>query len=102
MSGLFEVLNRVFGMKVVEHQGVDTWHGSVRFFDIFDANEKLRGSFYLDLYAREHKRGGAWMDECRVRRINAKGDLQSPVAYLTCNFIALLETSLRYLLTMKW
>ncbi|UPQ87907.1 oligopeptidase A [Vibrio sinaloensis] len=86
VSGLFEVLNRVFGMSVKEREGVDTWHESVRFFDIFDADENLRGSFYLDLYAREHKRGGAWMDECRVRRINASGELQTPVAYLTCNF----------------
>lgn len=86
VSGLFEVLKRVFGMSVEERQGVDTWHESVRFFDIFDADNNLRGSFYLDLYAREHKRGGAWMDECRVRRINAQGELQSPVAYLTCNF----------------
>ena len=86
VSGLFEVLKRVFGMSVQEREGVDTWHESVRFFDIFDADNNLRGSFYLDLYAREHKRGGAWMDECRVRRINAQGELQSPVAYLTCNF----------------
>lgn len=86
VSGLFEVLNRVFGMTVKEREGVDTWHESVRFFDIFDADDKLRGSFYLDLYAREHKRGGAWMDECRVRRINEQGELQTPVAYLTCNF----------------
>ncbi|EEX95550.1 oligopeptidase A [Vibrio orientalis CIP 102891 = ATCC 33934] len=86
VSGLFEVLKRVFGMTVQEREGVDTWHESVRFFDIFDADDKLRGSFYLDLYAREHKRGGAWMDECRVRRINESGELQSPVAYLTCNF----------------
>ncbi|MBY7959084.1 oligopeptidase A [Vibrio fluvialis] len=86
VSGLFEVLNRVFGMEVKERQGVDTWHESVRFFDIFDSEGTLRGSFYLDLYAREHKRGGAWMDECRVRRINGEGELQTPVAYLTCNF----------------
>ncbi|UUM30676.1 oligopeptidase A [Vibrio japonicus] len=86
VSGLFEVLKRVFGMTVKEREGVDTWHESVRFFDIFDSENKLRGSFYLDLYAREHKRGGAWMDECRVRRINGEGELQTPVAYLTCNF----------------
>ncbi|MDH5888617.1 oligopeptidase A [Vibrio splendidus] len=86
VSGLFEVLNRVFGMSVTEREGVDTWHNSVRFFDIFDATGTLRGSFYLDLYAREHKRGGAWMDDCRGRRITQSGDLQTPVAYLTCNF----------------
>ncbi|WP_047048211.1 oligopeptidase A [Vibrio mexicanus] len=86
VSGLFEVLNRVFGMKVEERSGVDTWHESVRFFDIFDAEGQLRGSFYLDLYAREHKRGGAWMDDCRGRRITQSSELQTPVAYLTCNF----------------
>ncbi|MEZ9200776.1 oligopeptidase A [Vibrio splendidus] len=86
VSGLFEVLNRVFGMSVTEREGVDTWHDSVHFFDIFDATGTLRGSFYLDLYAREHKRGGAWMDDCRGRRITQSGELQTPVAYLTCNF----------------
>jgi oligopeptidase A len=86
VSGLFEVLNRVFGMRVEERQDVDTWHPSVRFFDIFDSDNILRGSFYLDLYAREHKRGGAWMDDCRGRRFTAAGELQTPVAYLTCNF----------------
>ncbi|CAM3056873.1 oligopeptidase A [Vibrio mytili] len=86
VSGLFEVLNRVFGMSVKERSGIDTWHESVRFFDIFDAEGALRGSFYLDLYAREHKRGGAWMDDCRGRRITLSGELQTPVAYLTCNF----------------
>ncbi|MDC0612147.1 oligopeptidase A [Vibrio sp.] len=86
VSGLFEVLHRVFGMNVKERKGVETWHESVRFFDILDSNDKLRGSFYLDLYAREHKRGGAWMDDCRGRRVTSDGELQTPVAYLTCNF----------------
>ncbi|WP_337922529.1 oligopeptidase A [Vibrio cholerae] len=86
VNGLFEVLSRLFGMQVKERQGVDVWHESVRFFDIFDAQGTLRGSFYLDLYAREHKRGGAWMDECRVRRTTDSDALQTPVAYLTCNF----------------
>ncbi|SHO55496.1 oligopeptidase A [Vibrio quintilis] len=86
ISGLFEVLKRVFGMTVQELDGVDTWHESVRFYEIYDAQQQLRGSFYLDLYAREHKRGGAWMDDCRGRRITADGTLQTPVAYLTCNF----------------
>ncbi|KDM92400.1 oligopeptidase A [Photobacterium galatheae] len=86
VSGLFEVLKRVFGMTVTEREGVDVWDPSVRFYDIFDASGELRGSFYLDLYAREHKRGGAWMDECIVRRVRQDGSLQRPVAYLTCNF----------------
>ncbi|WP_018691543.1 oligopeptidase A [Algicola sagamiensis] len=86
VSGLFEVMNRLFGLKISEQTGVDTWHPDVRYFNITDAQGNHRGSFYLDLFAREHKRGGAWMDECHVRRINQEGDLQHPVAYLTCNF----------------
>ncbi|MGB2078926.1 MAG: oligopeptidase A, partial [Vibrio sp.] len=86
ISGLFEVISRVFGMSVSEKTGVDVWDPSVKFFEITDKNGQLRGSFYLDLYAREHKRGGAWMDECRVRRVTSEGQLQTPVAYLTCNF----------------
>ncbi|PSU46436.1 oligopeptidase A [Photobacterium frigidiphilum] len=86
VAGLFEVLKRVFGMDVKQREGIEVWDDTVTFYDIFDATGELRGSFYLDLYAREHKRGGAWMDECAVRRICADGSLQTPVAYLTCNF----------------
>ncbi|MFB2886965.1 oligopeptidase A [Aeromonas veronii] len=86
VRGLFEVVKRVFGMKVRERLGIDTWHPDVRFYDIFDADDELRGSFYLDLYAREHKQGGAWMDVCLGRRYRQDGSLQKPVAYLTCNF----------------
>ncbi|MBL0571741.1 oligopeptidase A [Aeromonas hydrophila] len=86
VKGLFEVVKRVFGMKVRERLGLDTWHPDVRFYDIFDAEDELRGSFYLDLYAREHKQGGAWMDVCLGRRYRQDGSLQKPVAYLTCNF----------------
>ncbi|MCS3456997.1 oligopeptidase A [Aeromonas sp. BIGb0405] len=86
VHGLFEVVRRVFGMKVRERYGIETWHPDVRFFDIFDSEDELRGSFYLDLYAREHKQGGAWMDVCLGRRYRQDGSLQNPVAYLTCNF----------------
>ncbi|MGY3870104.1 oligopeptidase A [Aeromonas crassostreae] len=86
VNGLFEVVRRVFGMKVRERYGIETWHPDVRFFDIFDGEDELRGSFYLDLYAREHKQGGAWMDVCLGRRYRQDGSLQNPVAYLTCNF----------------
>ena len=51
-----------------------------------DEHNELRGSFYLDLYAREHKRGGAWMDDCVGQMRKLDGSLQKPVAYLTCNF----------------
>lgn len=87
LSGLFYTVSQLFGLRIEERQGVDTWHKDVRFFDIFDAEDCHRGSFFLDLYAREGKRGGAWMDDCRARRLTANG-LQKPVAYLTCNFNA--------------
>jgi oligopeptidase A len=79
-------LKPLFGIKVVEESGIDTYHPDVRFFSIYDATETLRGQFYLDLYAREKKRGGAWMDDCIGRRHRADGSLQTPVAYLVCNF----------------
>jgi len=86
LAGLFEVVSRLFGLSIVEIEHVDTWHKDVRFFEIHDSIGRLRGAFYLDLFARAKKRGGAWMDDCRVRRISQSGDLQTPVAYLTCNF----------------
>lgn len=86
LSGLFTVLNRLFGVTVTERPGVDVWHSDVKFFDITDEQGVLRGSFYLDLYARAKKRGGAWMDDCQGRRWRLDGSLQTPVAYLTCNF----------------
>ena len=86
VAGLFEVVHRLFGLTISERQDIDTWHKDVKFFDVFDSNQQLRGSFYFDLYARAHKRGGAWMDDCVGRRELANGDIQYPVAYLTCNF----------------
>ncbi|GIU41716.1 oligopeptidase A [Shewanella algidipiscicola] len=87
LSGLFYTVSRLFGLTVEEQTEFDTWHNDVRFFTINDAQGQHRGSFYLDLYAREGKRGGAWMNDCRVRRQTANG-LQHPVAFLTCNFNA--------------
>jgi oligopeptidase A len=86
VQGLFEVVKRIYSITAKERKDVDTWHPEVRFFDLFDANGELRGSFYLDLYARENKRGGAWMDDCVGSLRKANGELQKPVAYLTCNF----------------
>ncbi|WP_440866471.1 oligopeptidase A [Symbiopectobacterium purcellii] len=86
VEGLFEVVKRIYGITAKERHDVDVWHPEVRFFDLFDENGGLRGSFYLDLYAREHKRGGAWMDDCAGRLRKSNGELQKPVAYLVCNF----------------
>ncbi len=86
VSGLFEVVHRLFGLTIKERTDIDVWHDDVHFYDVFAADGSLRGSFYLDLYAREKKRGGAWMDDCVGRRQRADGSIQHPVAYLTCNF----------------
>ncbi|MCK8120420.1 oligopeptidase A [Pseudoalteromonas sp. 2CM32C] len=86
LSGLFETVNRLFGISVNEVTDFDTYHKDVRFFEIVDSNNTLRGRFYLDLYARDRKRGGAWMDDCMGRKVRANGELQTPVAYLVCNF----------------
>ena len=67
-----------------EDKSVEKWHDDVQFFNI-SRQGKLIASFYLDLFARNKKRGGAWMDDCRARRATDHG-LQLPVAYLTCNF----------------
>ncbi|RDF06577.1 oligopeptidase A [Haemophilus sputorum] len=86
LSGLFELMKRIFGLRIEEKFGIDTWHKDVRFFQIYDEKGEERGAFYLDLYARENKRGGAWMDDCINQKRFADGSLQKPVAYLTCNF----------------
>jgi len=85
LNGLFEVVNRLFGMQVIPVERPQVWHKDVQFFEIRDKNDQRRGWFYLDLYAREHKRGGAWMADCTNRR-KTGDDIQHPVAFMTCNF----------------
>ncbi|KHD11159.1 oligopeptidase A [Candidatus Thiomargarita nelsonii] len=86
LEGLFSIVQRLYGLAIQPHKGVDTWHCSdVQFFDIYDESGALRGQFYLDSFARKGKRGGAWMDECIIRHRTGSG-LQIPVAYLVCNF----------------
>ena len=85
VQGLFSIVERLYGLSIDSISGVDTWHPDVRFYRIHDAEGRLRGEFFLDLFARPHKRGGAWMDECISRRRGQDG-VQTPVAYLTCNF----------------
>ncbi len=85
IEGMFQVVKRLYGLNISEQKDIDVWHEDVQYFEIRDENNMIRGSFYLDLYARPFKRGGAWMDECLVRKNTSEG-LQNPVAYLTCNF----------------
>ncbi|MDH3993009.1 MAG: oligopeptidase A [Gammaproteobacteria bacterium] len=84
LQGLFEVVRRLYGIEVRAVSAFDSYHPDVQLFDLLQDGETI-ARFYLDLYARAHKRGGAWMDDCRVRRETA-GSLQIPVAYLVCNF----------------
>jgi oligopeptidase A len=86
LAGMFAVAEKLYGVRIVEHSGVDVYHPDARFFDILNADGSRRGGFYVDLYARPKKRGGAWMDECIGRKRLA--DTSSlPVAYLVCNFM---------------
>ncbi|MGA9395261.1 MAG: M3 family metallopeptidase [Azonexus sp.] len=84
LGGLFQVIERLFNVKV-EPDTAPVWHEDVKFFRLETPGGELVGQFYLDLYARETKRGGAWMDEARSRRRTASG-IQKPIAYLNCNF----------------
>jgi len=86
LTGLFEVAQRLFGVRIRERPGAPVWHPDVRFFEIESAGEQSIGSFYLDAYARPNKRSGAWMDECIGRKLLASG-AALPVAYLVCNFL---------------
>jgi oligopeptidase A len=86
LAGLFEVAARLFGVTISERQGAAVWHEDARLFDIKDARGEAVGSFYLDAYARPHKRSGAWMDECIGRKHLSSG-AALPVAYLVCNFL---------------
>ncbi len=86
LTGLFGVAERLFGVKIVERQGVPVWHTDARFFEIRDAGGKTLAGFYLDACARPRKRAGAWMDDC-VGRKDIGAEQTIPVAYLVCNFL---------------
>jgi oligopeptidase A len=85
VPGMFDVVRRLYGVDIRRIDGVETWHPDVRVYEIHDESGDVRGRFYVDLYARANKRGGAWMDDCLSRR-RRDGELQIPVAYLVCNF----------------
>jgi oligopeptidase A len=85
LPGLFAVVEKLYGLQISEISDFDSWHPDIRFFQIHDEFGVLRGKFYFDLYARTKKRGGAWMDDC-VGRKKINDQIQTPIAYLTCNF----------------
>jgi oligopeptidase A len=85
LEGMFNIVKRLYGLNITQIDDVDTWHQDVKFFQITDEQDQLRGKFFVDLYARANKRGGAWMADC-ISRKKLAGEVQTPVAYLTCNF----------------
>jgi oligopeptidase A len=85
MKGLFALTERVFGVHLVERFDVDVWHPDVQYFDVVDADGRVRAGAYLDHYARSGKRGGAWMDVCHARLDDGETQ-RRPIAFLTCNF----------------
>lgn len=85
LSGLFSIVHKLYGITIKPVEDADTWHPDVRCFALYDEYQNIRAYFYMDLYARKNKRGGAWMDQCQNRRITKNGNLQLPIAYLVCN-----------------
>ncbi|MGB5280902.1 MAG: M3 family metallopeptidase [Arenicellales bacterium] len=85
LEGLFEVVANLYGLSIKQREGVEAWHPDVQFFEIFDSKGEPRGRFFLDLYARKGKRGGAWMGDGISRKQTAEG-VQNPLAWLVTNF----------------
>lgn len=84
IQGLFSLVERLYNVRIQQSTAVDIWHPDVTFYQVYEVDGSLRAEFYLDLYARQHKRGGAWMsDYCG--RFKRKDGLQIPVAFMTCN-----------------
>ncbi len=84
VAGMFRVVETLYGLHI-RPASAPAWHPDVKFYDVRDHGGALIGQFYLDLYARPSKRGGAWMDDAITRRRKGR-DIQTPVAYLNCNF----------------
>lgn len=86
LHGLFAVINRLFSVDITRDFDADLWHADAESYLVM-RNGKAIARFYVDLYARDKKRGGAWMGDCRVRRLLDDGSIQLPVAFLVCNFM---------------
>lgn len=85
MSGLFTIVERLYGIRF-EAVEADVWHPDVTCYRLLDEHNAERGFVYVDLFARQQKRSGAWMDSCQSRRLLPDGHVQLPIATLTCNF----------------
>ena len=84
LNGLFKLVNKIYGVNI-RNANTSVWHKDVEFYEIYDDNNQSIGHFYLDLYARKNKRGGAWMDDARAR-FKFDDITSTPIAFLTCNF----------------
>lgn len=87
LSGMFTIMNKIFGLNIQLEKDIRGWEKDVQFLSIYDSDNTLRGGLYIDLYSRQHKRDGAWMDDCQMRILLPDEHLQLPIAYLTCNFM---------------
>ncbi len=90
LTGLFKVIESLFGVRLERNATVQTWHPDVQFFDVKNPAGEVIGGVYLDPYARAGKNSGAWMDEVRVRR-QINDAVQTPIAHMVCNFTAPLQ-----------
>jgi oligopeptidase A len=87
LNGMFDTIQKLYGIHLTDiTASVDTWHTDVQVYALRDEEQTLRGYVYMDLFARPNKRGGAWMDDAQSRRKCTNGDIQLPIAFLTCNF----------------
>ncbi len=85
LSGLFSVVEKLYGIRIMPVDGVDAWDPRVSFYRLIDRSGREVGGFFTDFYARSSKRSGAWMDQC-LNRLWNEADLQVPIAHLICNF----------------
>lgn len=85
LNGLFKIVQQLYGIEIHELSNFERWHPEVRLFEVQEQGLCI-GRFYFDLYARPHKRGGAWMDGARDKRRTAQGTVVTPIALLVCNF----------------
>ena len=85
LEGIFQIAQRLYGIRLTPREGVETWHKDVRYIDVFNGSDEASGGLFIDLYARKNKRGGAWMDDC-INRNGMTRPIQHPVAHLVCNF----------------
>lgn len=85
LEGLFAITEKLFKITFKANDKLSTWHKDVKAFDVINEQGEIQAHFYLDPYARQKKRGGAWMDGAATR-FNDGDHTQIPVAYLVCNF----------------